>query len=157
MNAFLSNPWTKVGILLVTLGWGPLFTIILLSKLGMWADPNPNPIGCGLLFAITVIPAIICLGMAHFNFFAGGGKGAYALTLRSTQTRLHCVSLFLLFLPFRLRSSPRRRRGRIAAFVRPSGFSCDYLQLNTKQHPNGPFMRSDRACYRTLHSHYCNW
>lgn len=63
MSAFLSSRWTKAGLLLVALGWGPLLLIILLSNLGVWPDPNPNPVGCGLLFALTFLPAISCLIM----------------------------------------------------------------------------------------------
>jgi NAD(P)-dependent dehydrogenase (short-subunit alcohol dehydrogenase family) len=28
---------------------------------GLWPDPDPNPIGPGLLFGITLWPAVICL------------------------------------------------------------------------------------------------
>jgi hypothetical protein len=45
----------------VVLGWGPLLAIIVLVAIGLWPDPNPNPIGPGLLFFFTAWPAIICL------------------------------------------------------------------------------------------------
>jgi hypothetical protein len=67
LKSILSNRWTKVGLILVALGWGPLFAIILLSRFGMLSDPNPNPIGYGLLFAITFFPAIICLAIGSFQ------------------------------------------------------------------------------------------
>ena len=61
MREYLRNRWVQVGLGLVVLGWGPLLAIILLAAIGLWPDPNPNPIGPGLLFFLTSWPAIICL------------------------------------------------------------------------------------------------
>lgn len=61
MGKYLQSKWIKAGLALVIFGWGPLFAIILLAELGLWPDPNPNPIGPGILFFITSCPAIICL------------------------------------------------------------------------------------------------
>jgi hypothetical protein len=61
MKAYLANTWFKIGLVLVVLGWGPLVAIILLAAIGLWPDPNPNPIGPGLLFFFTSWPAIIFL------------------------------------------------------------------------------------------------
>ena len=63
MNAYLSNRWSRIGLALVVLGWGPLLLIVLLAALGLWPDPNPNPIGPGLLFFITFWPAVACLAI----------------------------------------------------------------------------------------------
>jgi hypothetical protein len=57
------NRWLKTGIALVVLGWGPLIGIVVLSSLGLWPDPNPNPVGPGLLFFITFWPAVVCLAV----------------------------------------------------------------------------------------------
>ena len=43
------------------LGWGPLLAIILLAGIGLWPDPNPNPIGPGLLFFFSFWPALACM------------------------------------------------------------------------------------------------
>jgi hypothetical protein len=67
MKAFLSNRWSKIGIALVVVGWGPLLLIVLLDAIGLWPDPNPNPIGPGLLFFVTFWPAVICLGVGAFQ------------------------------------------------------------------------------------------
>jgi hypothetical protein len=67
MKGFLSNRWSKIGLAFVVFGWGPLFLIILLSGIGLWPDPNPNPIGPGLLFFFTFWPAIICLGIGTYQ------------------------------------------------------------------------------------------
>jgi hypothetical protein len=67
MQGFLSNRWSKIGLALVALGWGPLLLVIFLAAIGLWPDPNPNPVGPGLLFALTVWPAIICLGVGAYQ------------------------------------------------------------------------------------------
>src|SRR5690606_37957977 len=61
MAAYLANWWIRAGLVLVVFGWGLLLAIIVLATLGLWPDPNPNPIGPGLLFFLTCWPAIICL------------------------------------------------------------------------------------------------
>jgi hypothetical protein len=66
-NKYLSNRWIQVGLAFVTFGWGPLLGIVLLAALGLWPDPNPNPIGPGVLFFLTSWPAIICLVMGLFQ------------------------------------------------------------------------------------------
>lgn len=61
MKNYLGNRWIQIGLVLVVLGWGPLLAIIVLAAVGLWPDPNPNPIGPGLLFFFTAWPAIIYL------------------------------------------------------------------------------------------------
>ena len=62
-KSFFGNLWTRIGLGLVLLGWTPLAAIILLAALGLWPDPNPNPIGPGLLFFVTFWPALICFAI----------------------------------------------------------------------------------------------
>ena len=64
---FLANRWSKIGVALVVIGWLPLLAIILLAAIGLWPDPNPNPIGPGLLFFFTSWPALICLGVGLYQ------------------------------------------------------------------------------------------
>ena len=71
MKAYLGNPWIRIGLLLVSIGWGPLWMILLLAAVGLWPDPNPNPIGPGLLFFVTFWPAVICLGVGFFRVRKG--------------------------------------------------------------------------------------
>lgn len=47
------------GIALLVLGTGPLLAIISAAALGLLSDPNPNPIGPGLLAFFTFWPALI--------------------------------------------------------------------------------------------------
>lgn len=63
MKEYLANLWIKIGLVLVVVGWGPLLAVICLAAIGLWPDPNPNPIGLGLLFFVTFWPAVVCLGI----------------------------------------------------------------------------------------------
>jgi hypothetical protein len=58
---YLRSGWVKVGLGLLAVGAGPLLFIIIAAAIGLWPDPNPNPVGPGLLFAITFWPAVICI------------------------------------------------------------------------------------------------
>ena len=48
-----------IGLILFILGSGPLLTVILLAGLGMTKDPNPNPVGFGMLAFLTFWPSVI--------------------------------------------------------------------------------------------------
>ena len=50
-----------IGLTLLLLGTGPLFAVILLASLGFTKDPNPNPIGFGILAFLTFWPSVIML------------------------------------------------------------------------------------------------
>ena len=49
--------WT--GLILLLLGSGPLLAVILLAWLGVTDDPNPNPVGFGMLAFLTFWPSVI--------------------------------------------------------------------------------------------------
>ena len=57
-----------MGLVLVMFGWGPLLAIILLERVGLWPDPNPNPIGPGMLFFVAFWPAVICIAIGVRQF-----------------------------------------------------------------------------------------
>jgi len=59
MKKYFKNIWVKIALVLVVFGWGPLWVIVMLAAIGLWPDPNPNPIGPGLLFFFTFWPALI--------------------------------------------------------------------------------------------------
>lgn len=63
MKKYLSNRLFKIGFWLFVIGTGPLLAIIFLAGIGLWPDPNPNPIGPGLLFFFTFWPAVILMVM----------------------------------------------------------------------------------------------
>lgn len=50
-----------VGLVLFLLGTGPLLAVIILASLGLTRDPNPNPIGFGILALFTFWPSIILM------------------------------------------------------------------------------------------------
>ena len=61
MREYLRSVWIRVGLVLLVVGATPLLFIIATAAVGLWPDPNPNPVGPGLLFALTFWPAIICI------------------------------------------------------------------------------------------------
>lgn len=81
MKEYLGNLWIKIGLTLVVLGWGPLLAIILLAAIGLWPDPDPNPIGPGLLFFFTAWPAIICLGIGVFKVQGNRFQGQASVSI----------------------------------------------------------------------------
>jgi hypothetical protein len=50
-----------IGLALLVLGTGPLLLIVAAAELGLTGDPNPNPIGPGLLAFFTFWPAVILI------------------------------------------------------------------------------------------------
>lgn len=60
---YLKNRLFKIGFWLFVLGCGPLLFIIVLASIGLWPDPNPNPIGPGILALFTFWPSVICMIM----------------------------------------------------------------------------------------------
>lgn len=63
MKEYLTNRWFKLGFWLAVIGWSPLWLIVLLAAIGLWPDPNPNPVGPGLLFFLSFWPAVIGMGV----------------------------------------------------------------------------------------------
>ena len=61
MSAYLRSWWVRAGLALLVVGAGPLLFIIAAAAVGLWPDPNPNPIGPGLLFFFTFWPAVACI------------------------------------------------------------------------------------------------
>jgi hypothetical protein len=47
-----------IGLILCAVGSGPLLVIILLAALGITKDPNPNPVGFGILAMLTFWPGV---------------------------------------------------------------------------------------------------
>jgi hypothetical protein len=45
MRAYLKSRMVRVGPGLLILGVRPLLFIIVAAAVGLWPDPNPNPIG----------------------------------------------------------------------------------------------------------------
>jgi hypothetical protein len=47
-----------IGVAALVLSSGPLLVIIAAAEMGLTSDPNPNPIGPGMLAMLTFWPAI---------------------------------------------------------------------------------------------------
>jgi hypothetical protein len=61
MREYLKSRWVVAGLCLLAVGASPLLFIITAAALGLWPDPNPNPVGPGLLFGLLFWPAVICI------------------------------------------------------------------------------------------------
>ena len=60
--------WT--GLVTLMIGSGPLVAILLLAALGFTEDPKPNPVGLGIIAALTFWPGVILmLGGLLASFF----------------------------------------------------------------------------------------
>jgi len=71
MERYWNNRVFKIGAIIALVGWSPLFLVLLLSFIGLWPDPNPNPIGFGLLFFVSFWPAVICLAIGTLQVWFG--------------------------------------------------------------------------------------
>lgn len=60
---YLRSWWVRIGLVALVVGATPLLTIGLAAKVGLWPDPNPNPIGAGLLFTGLGLIATVCLAI----------------------------------------------------------------------------------------------
>jgi hypothetical protein len=67
MLPFLSDRIFRIGAAVVILGSAPLLIIIFLSKIGLWPDPHPNPVGPGLLVFVTFWPGVILMAAGIFR------------------------------------------------------------------------------------------
>ena len=47
-----------IGLAILVLGTGPLVTVMLGAALGLTGDPDPNPVGLGMLAGVTFWPGI---------------------------------------------------------------------------------------------------
>jgi hypothetical protein len=61
VRAFLQSKLVRFGLVLLVVGTGPLLFIVVAAAAGLWPDPNPNPIGPGLLSFLTFWPAVVCI------------------------------------------------------------------------------------------------
>ena len=50
-----------IGLAILIVGTGPLLAILIAASLGLLSDPNPNPVGPGMLAGLTFWPAAILI------------------------------------------------------------------------------------------------
>jgi len=76
VSAYFRSWWLRAGVTLLALGATPLIAIIVAAQVGLWPDPNPNPIGPGLLFFFTFWPAVLCIVVGVIRVRLGQRRGA---------------------------------------------------------------------------------
>jgi hypothetical protein len=57
-----------IGAVLLCAGTGPLIVVGVMAELGLSADPNPNPVGFGMLALFTSFPALVLLVWGFVNW-----------------------------------------------------------------------------------------
>ena len=53
--------WSRllwIGIILLIAGCGPLIAVMAMAATGLTQDPNPNPVGFGILAGVTLWPSL---------------------------------------------------------------------------------------------------
>lgn len=73
-RSILADRLVRWGLALLVVGTGPLCAIILAAALGLWPDPNPNPIGPGLLAFFTFWPALTLIGVGVLRVRSKGER-----------------------------------------------------------------------------------
>lgn len=63
MGKLLRSRLVQVGLATLVLGTGPLFAVMVLASLGLTRDPNPNPVGLGILAMLTFWPSVILIAI----------------------------------------------------------------------------------------------
>jgi hypothetical protein len=59
---YLQSPWVRAGGAIFLAGAIPLLGVIVATFIGLWPDPNPNPVGLGFLFlAAGVLGCLLAL------------------------------------------------------------------------------------------------
>jgi hypothetical protein len=61
MKGYFSSLLFRIGLAVLLLGSAPLLGIIFLARIGVWPDPDPNPIGPGLLFFVSFWPGVLMM------------------------------------------------------------------------------------------------
>jgi len=67
---FRLTRWFWIGVATFVVGSGPLLVIMLLANLGVTKDPNPNPVGPGIMAFLTFWPSVgVILWQVGTSFF----------------------------------------------------------------------------------------
>ena len=72
---YLRSKMVRVGLGLFIFGCGPLLFIIAAASLGLWPDPNPNPVGPGILAFLTFWPSVICMALGGLRVWSRHRSG----------------------------------------------------------------------------------
>lgn len=71
---FRLQPLAWVGLGVAVFGTGPLVGTMLAAKAGLLRDPNPNPVGFGILAFLTFWPGVILLAIGLAQSFTAHAK-----------------------------------------------------------------------------------
>ena len=55
------SPLLWLGLAVLTVGVGPLLSVLVAARMGWTSDPNPNPVGAGILAFFTLWPGLILI------------------------------------------------------------------------------------------------
>lgn len=74
---FRDSRLIRIGVALLVFGSGPLLAVIVAAELGLTSDPNPNPVGFGILAMCSFWPSVILIvcgivGVVRKRRSAGG-------------------------------------------------------------------------------------
>lgn len=72
MRGYLNTCLFKSGAVIALIGWSPLLAAFFVASIGLWSDPNSNPIGFGLLFFLSFWPAGIFMAIGAFQIWRRG-------------------------------------------------------------------------------------
>ena len=67
LGRLLRSNLIRWGLWVLAVGVGPLLLILAAAKLGLTRDPNPNPVGPGLLAALSFWPGVIMVAAGVFK------------------------------------------------------------------------------------------
>ena len=60
----------KIGAVWHVLGCGPLYFVILRSKMGI-GDPDPNPVLFGMMAGVSFLPSLVVMAIGLFQKLKG--------------------------------------------------------------------------------------
>ena len=67
-----SNRLFKIGFWIFLIGSGPLILLMTAAMLGLTNDPNPNPVGLGIMAMISFWPALGLIALGLIQIYRDG-------------------------------------------------------------------------------------
>lgn len=72
--SYLDSRLVRVGLAVAVLGTLPLLAVIAAAKLGLTADPDPNPVVFGILAMLTFWPGLGLAAVGAVLHHRAGGR-----------------------------------------------------------------------------------